>query len=99
MEEASSVLSQYQLLKLAEVYWLRHIIRIPGALSASLAGRKKTQVREDRHPEYLISHCSLVDKVSDRSWNVKSSSPVSPKTRHIGVRCTFNLLRAQTSSR
>ncbi|GFS86635.1 hypothetical protein TNCV_857591 [Trichonephila clavipes] len=30
---------------------------------------------------------------------VASSSPVPSKTRHVGKRCTLNLLRAETSSR
>ncbi|GFW54652.1 uncharacterized protein TNCV_787551 [Trichonephila clavipes] len=41
---------------------------------------------------------SLVVKVSDRRWRVMSSSRVPIKTRRVGVRCSLNLLRAQTSS-
>ncbi|GFV33711.1 uncharacterized protein TNCV_4568261 [Trichonephila clavipes] len=43
-------------------------------------------------------HGSLV-KVSDRDWQVTSSSPVSLKTRFVGKRCTLNLSRTQMSSR
>ncbi|GFU07165.1 hypothetical protein TNCV_4946471, partial [Trichonephila clavipes] len=42
---------------------------------------------------------SLVVKVSDHGWHVTSSSPVPLKTRRVGARCTFNLSRAETSSR
>ncbi|GFY31573.1 uncharacterized protein TNCV_4694171 [Trichonephila clavipes] len=33
------------------------------------------------------------------AWLVTSSSPVPPKTRRVGQRCTLNLSRAETSSR
>ncbi|GFV51755.1 hypothetical protein TNCV_1321111 [Trichonephila clavipes] len=42
---------------------------------------------------------SLVVKVSDRSWHVMSSSPVSLKTLREGKRCALNPSRAKTSSR
>ncbi|GFW50990.1 uncharacterized protein TNCV_3592721 [Trichonephila clavipes] len=38
-------------------------------------------------------------KVSDHDRHVMSSSPVPLKTRRVGLRCTLNLLRAETSSR
>ncbi|GFX97446.1 uncharacterized protein TNCV_2840061 [Trichonephila clavipes] len=38
-------------------------------------------------------------KVSDHGRYVMSSSPVPPKTRLVGERCSLNLSRAQTSSR
>ncbi|GFS61681.1 hypothetical protein TNCV_4313151 [Trichonephila clavipes] len=44
-------------------------------------------------------HGSLMVKVSDCDWHVRSSSPVPLKTRHVGERCTLNLSKAQTSSR
>ncbi|GFX62686.1 uncharacterized protein TNCV_4868461 [Trichonephila clavipes] len=47
----------------------------------------------------MRGHGSLVVKVSDRRWRVMSSSRVPLKTRRAGVRCTFNLSRAQMSSR
>ncbi|GFX81934.1 uncharacterized protein TNCV_2571341 [Trichonephila clavipes] len=42
---------------------------------------------------------SPVFKVSDLGRHVTSSSPVPLKTRRVGQRCTFNLSRAETSSR
>ncbi|GFW70790.1 uncharacterized protein TNCV_4148381 [Trichonephila clavipes] len=42
---------------------------------------------------------SPVVKVSDHDRHVMSSSPVPPKTRRIGQRCTLNLSRAEMSSR
>ncbi|GFV81556.1 hypothetical protein TNCV_52801 [Trichonephila clavipes] len=42
---------------------------------------------------------SLVVKISDRGWHVTSLRPVLLKTCHVGERCTFNLSKAQTSSR
>ncbi|GFV63223.1 hypothetical protein TNCV_2662251 [Trichonephila clavipes] len=45
-----------------------------------------------------IGRGSPVVKVKDRGWLVTSSSPVPLKTHRVGVRCTLNLLRAQTSS-
>ncbi|GFT11841.1 uncharacterized protein TNCV_1923621 [Trichonephila clavipes] len=42
---------------------------------------------------------SPVVKVSDYGRHVMSSSPVPPKTRCVGQRCTLNLSRAETSFR
>ncbi|GFT74180.1 uncharacterized protein TNCV_4081111 [Trichonephila clavipes] len=38
-------------------------------------------------------------KVSDHGRHLMSSSPVPPKTRRVGQRCTLNLSRAESSSR
>ncbi|GFT63500.1 hypothetical protein TNCV_869821 [Trichonephila clavipes] len=40
-----------------------------------------------------------VVNVSDYGKHLMSSSPVPPKTRRVGQRCTLNLSRAETSSR
>ncbi|GFW35485.1 hypothetical protein TNCV_3071131 [Trichonephila clavipes] len=42
---------------------------------------------------------SPVVKISDHDRHVMSLSPVPVKTRRLGVRCTLNLTRDQTSSR
>ncbi|GFW10725.1 uncharacterized protein TNCV_4918441 [Trichonephila clavipes] len=42
---------------------------------------------------------SKVVKVSVHGWHVMRLSPVPLKTRRVGVRCMFNMSRAQTSSR
>ncbi|GFV11715.1 uncharacterized protein TNCV_977041 [Trichonephila clavipes] len=55
---------------------------------------QETKEARDRFAGYD----SLGVKVLDRRWHVTSLSPVPLKTRREGERCTFNLLRAQTSS-
>ncbi|GFY36896.1 hypothetical protein TNCV_2568581 [Trichonephila clavipes] len=50
-------------------------------------------------PTRSRNHGSLMVKVSDRGCLITSSGPVPLKTRHVGVRCTLNMSRAQTSSR
>ncbi|GFW92150.1 uncharacterized protein TNCV_3540361 [Trichonephila clavipes] len=59
---------------------------------------------EMHEQEQLLQHeqgaCDIpVVKVSDLGWHVMSSSPIPLKTRLVGQRCTFNLSRAETSSR
>ncbi|GFY26651.1 hypothetical protein TNCV_2879791 [Trichonephila clavipes] len=52
--------------------------------------------RPARHP---TSGCSSpVIKVSDHGRHVTSSSPVPLQTRRVGLRCTLNMLRAETAS-
>ncbi|GFW80812.1 hypothetical protein TNCV_3778921 [Trichonephila clavipes] len=58
------------------------------------------QVGCDLNLQAVIRDCgSPVLKVSDHGRHVMSSSPVPLKTRRVGQRCTFNLSRAETSSR
>ncbi|GFV99391.1 uncharacterized protein TNCV_1513621 [Trichonephila clavipes] len=49
-------------------------------------------------PLQTPSRGSQVVKISDRGWHVTSSSPVPLKTHRVGVRCTLNVSRGQTSS-
>ncbi|GFY26111.1 hypothetical protein TNCV_354281 [Trichonephila clavipes] len=60
---------------------------------------RKTKHNGIQPSAYTSGRGSLVVKVSDRGWQVMSSSPVLLKTRRAGERCTLNRSRAQTSSR
>ncbi|GFV51971.1 DUF4817 domain-containing protein [Trichonephila clavipes] len=51
------------------------------------------------HTANPVKGCGrLVVKVSDHGRHVMSSSPVPPKIRFVGQRCTLNLSRTETSS-
>ncbi|GFU09040.1 uncharacterized protein TNCV_1319051 [Trichonephila clavipes] len=61
---------------------------------------KKLGVSADFKTKVYNGGCgSPVVKVSDHGRHVMSSSPVPLKTRREGQRCTFNLPRAEMSSR
>ncbi|GFV19096.1 hypothetical protein TNCV_3223151 [Trichonephila clavipes] len=68
--------------------------------SRKLDASVKAKVQGDQvYSPYNAWGCGCpVVKESDHGSHVMSSSPVPPKTRRLGQRCTLNLPRAETSS-
>ncbi|GFW28017.1 uncharacterized protein TNCV_768971 [Trichonephila clavipes] len=69
------------------------------AKSPRVAEQCDVNINSLTHRQQFEGCGSPVVKVSNHGRHVMSSIPVPLKTRRVGQRCTFNLSRAETSSR